>query len=96
MSKRRMNKKLMEWWHSHRLNDPYTVLVLMFLALDADKSGRGTTSRRRLGRDANLPESKVIDRLIDLEKKKLITSDIDERGGIHFALNLEKWGAHRK
>lgn len=91
-----MNKKLMEWWHSHRLGDPYAVLVLMFLTLDAEKTGHGTTSRRRLARDANLPESKVIDCLIDLEKKKLLTANINECGAIDYDLNLEKWGVRRK
>lgn len=88
-----VNKKLMEWWHSHRIGDnPYAVLVLMFLALDADKGGHGTTSRRRLSKDANLPENQVIDRLMGLEKMKLIKADIDERGGIDYQLNLKKKG----
>lgn len=92
-----MKKKVLEWWHSHRIGDsPYAKLVLMFLALDADNAGRGTTSHRRLARDANVAESKVIDCLIDLEKKKLISADIDERGGIDYRLNLKKWGERRK
>ena len=93
-----MNKNLMEWWHSHRMDDgkAYPKLVLMFLALDADKSGHGTTSRRRLARDSNLPESNVIDCLIDLQSQKLITADIDERGAINYRLNLKKWGVRRK
>jgi hypothetical protein len=93
-----MNKKLMEWWHSHRLGEghAYAKLVLMFLALDADKSGHGTTSRRRLSRDANLPENDVIDRLIELEKMKLIEANIDERGGIDYQLNLKKKGDRTK
>lgn len=89
----RTNKKLMEWWHAHRIGDnAYAKLVLMFLALDADKAGHGTTSRRRLSRDANLSENEVIDRLIDLEKLKLIKADVDERGGIDYQLNLENKG----
>lgn len=91
-----MNKKLMEWWHSHRLGDPYAILILMFLTLDADKVGHGTTSRRRLARDANIPESKVIECLIDLEKKKLVSADINERGAVDYELNLKKWGERRK
>ena len=95
--KRRMNKKLLDWWHSHRIgDDPYAVLVLMFLTLDADKTGHGTTSQRGLAREANFPESKIVDALIDLEKMKLIKADIDERGGIDYQLNLEKWGERRK
>jgi hypothetical protein len=90
-----VNKKLMEWWHSHRFGDPYATLVLMFLSLDADKAGHGTTSRRRLSRDANIPERKVIDCLIGLEKRRLISADIDERGGIDYRLNLKKWGARK-
>ncbi len=88
-----MNKKLLEWWHSHRAGgNAYAKLVLMFLALDADKSGHGTTSLRHLSRDVNMPENKVVDCLIDLEKLKLIKGDIDERGGINYQLNLEKKG----
>jgi len=90
------SKNQIEWWHSHRMGDPYAVLVLMFLALDADKGGRGTTSWRRLARDANLPDSRVIECLIDLEKKKLISADINERGAVDYKLNLKKWGERRK
>jgi hypothetical protein len=49
-----------------------------------------------LAREANLPESKVIDCLVDLEKKNLISADIDERGAIDYRLNLKKWGERRK
>lgn len=92
-----MNSKLIKWWHSHRIErNPYAILVLMFLALDADKSGHGTTSRRRLSRDANLSERDAIERLIDLEKLKLVKADIDERGGIDYQLNLKKWGERAK
>lgn len=92
-----MNKKLIEWWHSHRMGgNAYAKLVLMFLALDSDKAGHGTVSLRRLARDANLPESKVIDCLIHLEKLKLVAADIDERGGIDYQLNLKKKGDRAK
>lgn len=92
-----MKKKILDWWHSHRIGDnPYAVLVLMFLALDADKAGRGKTTLRRLARDANLPEKQVVDRLIDIEKLKLAGVDLDERGGLDYRLNLKKWGQRRK
>ncbi|MDE2467460.1 MAG: hypothetical protein KGL35_01605 [Bradyrhizobium sp.] len=92
-----MNKKVMEWWHSHRVGaNPYAKFVLMFLAMDADKTGRGTTSRRRLARDTNLPDREIIDHLIDLEKLKLIQADLDERGRIDYQLNLKKKGARTK
>ena len=92
-----MNKKLMDLWHSHRMGgNAYAKLVLMFLALDADKNGHGTTSRRRLSRDSCMPENDVIDRLIDLEKMKLIEANIDERGGIDYQLNLKKKGERAK
>lgn len=74
----------------------YAKLVLMFLALDADKDGHGTTSRRRLSRDANLPDNEIVERLIDLEKLKLIKADIDERGGIEYQLNLKQKGERAK
>lgn len=92
-----MNKKLLEWWHSHWVGrNAYAKLVLMFLALDADKTGHGTTSRRHLSRDANIPENEIINCLIFLEKLKLIKADIDERGGIDYQLNLEKKGDRAK
>lgn len=91
-----MNKKLIEWWHSHRIGNPYAMLVLMSLVLDADRAGRGTISQRRLARDANLSQGDVIDCIIYLEKQKLVKADIDERGVITFELNLKKWGARRK
>lgn len=88
-----MNKKSIEWWHSHRIGgNAYAKLVLMFLALDADSDGHGMTSRRRLARDANLPEKEVIGLLVELEKLKLIKADINERGGIDYQLNLKKAG----
>lgn len=92
-----MNKKAIEWWHSHRIGDnPYAVLVLMFLAIDADKIGHGTASLQRLSRDSNMSKNNVVDCLIDLEKLKLIKADIDERGGVDYQLNLKKWGVRRK
>lgn len=92
-----MNKKIMEWWHSHRMRgNAYAKLVLMFLALDADKTGHGTTSRRGLSRDSNLPQNDVIDRLIELEKMNLIKADVDERGRIDYQLNLKKKGERTK
>lgn len=92
-----MKKNIMEWWHSQRLEaHPYAVLVMMMLAVDADATGQGKTSRKRLARDTNLAEKDVINRLIDLEKQKLLQADIDERGAINYQLNIKKKGERAK